>query len=211
MLLRVLFVIAALAGTFGITAWAVAPGGGRDGARSLPKGDRLAAQVASVADESADPALAEPTPAFAAPVLDVALFTPNAAVVAAARPEQGREPAAKDSARGARKPFKCPRVASVSPAPLTAAQIARIKAALNLSPEQEKHWRPVEAGLMDMARRLETARAGNGTGKVVIPAERTQQLYLTAGPLVLSLREEQKRDARNLACSLGFATLAALI
>jgi hypothetical protein len=90
-------------------------------------------------------------------------------------------------------------------------QLARVKAALNLTPEQERHWRPLEAALAGIARELDAQRAGNGARGPVLDPARSQQLYFTAGPLVTSLREEQKREARNLACSLGLATVAELI
>lgn len=221
MLLRILSILAALAGTFGIAAWAVGPRGDWGMRSAAIKGDRLPMQKSATrgsSDAASDPpgpvefkdANAVPAPGVrASPRFDAALLSPTATVRAPVGQEPVRPPVAKQAARTDHKPFKCPRGTSTSSDVLTVAQIARVRAALNLTPAQEKDWRPVEAGLAAMARQIEKART-NG-GKIMIPAEQTQSLYLAAGPLVLSLREEQKRDARNLACSLGLGAVAALI
>jgi hypothetical protein len=217
MLLRILSILAALAGSFGIAAWAVGPRGDWGMPSGAIKGDRLVVDKSAVrgsAEGASDPGPAEfrdAGPARAsAPAssrFDTALLNPTATVPVGAEP--GSRPLAKPAARTDHKPFRCPRGATTSSDVLTVAQIGRVKAALNLTPAQEKDWRPVEAGLAAMARQIEAARASGR--KVMIPAEQTQNLYLAAGPLVLSLREEQKRDARNLACSLGLGAVAALI
>lgn len=220
MLLRVLSILAALAGSFGIAAWAVAPIGDWGIGSAATKGDRLpvakSAIVASRERASApsgtpevkDATAAQPR-APAASMFDVALFNPTATLPAPIHQEPTRPPGAKEAVRPEHKPFTCPHTPSARSDLLTVAQIARFKAALNLTPAQEKDWRPVEAGLTQMAQQIERARGE--ARKIVFPADQTQRLYLAAGPLVLSLREEQKRDARNLACSLGLAAVAALI
>jgi len=90
--------------------------------------------------------------------------------------------------------------------PFTLAHIARIKARLNLSPDQEEHWRPVEAALRRIAQR-QPARGGT----VALSATESQDLYWAAGPLIMSLRPDQREAARNLARSMGLETVAALI
>jgi hypothetical protein len=217
MLLRVLSILAALAGSFGIAAWAVGPRSDWGMPSAAPKGDKLPVNDAPSGGSrrgasdplrpAQDAMAAQPTRATS-PRSDTALLDPTATVSAPVNPQPVSPPVAKP-ARADNKPFRCPRGVATSSDALTVAQIARVKAALNLTPAQEKDWRPVEAGLAAMARQIETARS-NGR-KVMIPAEQTQNLYLAAGPLVLSLREEQKRDARNLACSLGLGAVAALI
>jgi hypothetical protein len=92
---------------------------------------------------------------------------------------------------------------------LTVAQIPRIKAALRLSPDQEQHWRAVEAELRELARQVEAQNAG---GKPVrLTADTAQRLYWTAGPLIMSLREDQKHEARRLAKLMGLDQVAALL
>jgi hypothetical protein len=92
---------------------------------------------------------------------------------------------------------------------LTVAQIPRIKAALNLSPEQEHHWRAVEVELREIARQVEAQNAG---GKPIkFTADTAQRLYWVAGPLIMSLREDQKHEARRLARLMGLEQVAALL
>jgi hypothetical protein len=92
---------------------------------------------------------------------------------------------------------------------LTVAQIPRIKAALNLSPDQEQHWRAVEVELREIARQVEAQNAG---GKPIkFTADTAQRLYWAAGPLIMSLREDQKHEARRLARLMGLEQVAALL
>jgi hypothetical protein len=89
---------------------------------------------------------------------------------------------------------------------LTIGQIAQIKHRLRLSAEQEEYWKPVEAMLVGMVKKQ--ARAG---GKVALTAVEMQNLYWTAGPLVMRLRDDQKQESRNLARAMGLETVASLI
>jgi hypothetical protein len=93
---------------------------------------------------------------------------------------------------------------------LSATQIARLKAHLAITPDQEEHWRPVEAALLDIAKDQQARKAAGQKG-YAIPATVSQQLYWTAGPLIMNLRDDQKLAARNLARSLGLTTVASLI
>ncbi|MCC7347221.1 MAG: hypothetical protein IT538_07460 [Variibacter sp.] len=88
---------------------------------------------------------------------------------------------------------------------LTLAQVAQIKHRLRLSPDQEEYWKPVEAMLVGMIKKH------RGGGKVVLNAVEMQNLYWTAGPLVMRLREDQKNEARKLARAMGLETVASLI
>ncbi len=90
------------------------------------------------------------------------------------------------------------------------AQVARIKTNLRLTPDQEEYWRPVEQALLEIARDVASQKNG-GRNRVMISAEVSQRLYWTAGPLIMSLREDQRREARNLARSMGLEKVASLI
>jgi hypothetical protein len=92
---------------------------------------------------------------------------------------------------------------------LTVAQIPRIKAALNLSPDQEQHWRAVEAELREIARQVEAQNAGGKPLKFT--ADTAQRLYWAAGPLIMSRRQVQKHAARRLARLMGLEQVAALL
>src|SRR5262245_5776375 len=125
--------------------------------------------------------------------------TPATAAYAAATPA----PAA------ARKPVIVPRLERDGT--LNIAQIANIKAALNLSPDQEQHWLPVEAELREIARQLAAQKAAGRKPTLALGANEAQRLYWAAGPLIMSLREDQKREVRRLARAMGLEQVASLI
>jgi hypothetical protein len=102
------------------------------------------------------------------------------------------------------------------------AGIARFKAALRLTPAQEKHWPRVEAALRAMASegdRQQVADASGNPGffrrvgtratEMAMSAASMRKLVSAAQPLVKSLDEEQKREALTLARAMGFGSLAA--
>jgi hypothetical protein len=125
---------------------------------------------------------------------------PEAAPAPAIEPPQRAAPAAPAEPRKGR------RKADSYDGGLTVEQVADIKRRLRLTAEQEEHWKPVEAALLRMAR--QHARSGR---KIVLDANESMQLYLAAGPLVMSLREDQKNEARRLARAMGLESVAELL
>jgi hypothetical protein len=207
-------------GGFAIAGWAIAPTAWV-GTSTIGKSDRLEPPPAEPASAAA-PAPTEPPlgpkpvptvtfrPAettFNTALLDPSLTISPTAIVPAMPPP----PPARPPRHEARKPFRCPRGTPAAAGPPKAEQIARIETALALSPQQEKLWRPVEQALMEIARHFETPGADEKRGRKLLSVERMQQIYWMAGPLVMSLRDEQKRAARELACTMGLAAVAALI
>jgi hypothetical protein len=95
------------------------------------------------------------------------------------------------------------------------AQIVQMKAALKLTRDQEPYWPPVEALLRDIARqqaKLRPAAAqpgANGPVKMIIHDADMQRLTSVAFPLLVALREDQRRDALRLAQAMGFETVGA--
>jgi hypothetical protein len=96
------------------------------------------------------------------------------------------------------------------------AQIAQMKAALKLTRDQEPYWPPVEALLHDIARqqaKLHPAAAHTGANgkpvKMIIHDADMQRLTSVAFPLLMTLREDQRRDALKLAQAMGFETVGA--
>jgi hypothetical protein len=94
---------------------------------------------------------------------------------------------------------------------LTVAHIAGIKASLRLSSDQEKYWVPVEAELREIARQLAAQKASGKKSKIALGADAAQRLYWAAGPLIMSLRDDQKQEARRLARAMGLEQVASLI
>ena len=97
------------------------------------------------------------------------------------------------------------------------AHIARLRTALNLKPEQQKYWGPVEAALRGLARQQARDDAGGGFVSRVSDkatamagtAVQLRRLASAAGPLIRALDENQKNSAMSVVHSSGFGHLAA--
>jgi hypothetical protein len=76
---------------------------------------------------------------------------------------------------------------------VTSGHIARLKAALNLTPAQERHWGAVESALRALVR---------------VDAAGLKRLLAAAQPLIRTLDPEQKQQAVTLARALGIGNLA---
>ena len=85
--------------------------------------------------------------------------------------------------------------------------IARMKRALNLTAEQEPHWRAVEVKLREIAGRQPQGK----DSKIAIDANAAQEIYWVAAPLIMSLREDQKRAAKLTARSFGLDQVASAL
>ena len=82
---------------------------------------------------------------------------------------------------------------------LKQAHVARLRSALHLTSDQQRHWLPVEAALNDLVRR----HAGTATD------QQLQRLKTIATPLIVSLDDDQKREAIGFARRMGYASLVA--
>jgi hypothetical protein len=94
------------------------------------------------------------------------------------------------------------------------AQLASIKERLQLSTEQEQLWPPVEAALRAIGYRYNHAAQGARKGEartaaVAATSEDVQRLKSAAIPLIMTMREDQKREVRSLVHLLGLEQLAA--
>lgn len=95
---------------------------------------------------------------------------------------------------------------------MTPGRISRIKDALRLTADQEMHWPPIETALREIGRQqLDAQKRGHKLPKDALSPEVTQQLYWSAGPLIMSLRPDQKNEARSLARSMGLERVASLL
>jgi hypothetical protein len=149
------------------------------------------------------------------PMLGTSGQPPQAIVLAAGEPAQRPDTEVIATVRPVVAP---PELKRAVPPPrlekdgsLTVEQIARIKANLHLTPEQEQHWAPVEAELRNIARQMAADKVAGKKPKVTINAETAQRLYWAAGPLIMSLRDDQKQEARRLARNMGLEQVASLI
>jgi hypothetical protein len=100
---------------------------------------------------------------------------------------------------------------------LTESHIAGFKAALRLTAAQERHWPAVEAALRSLVKRQ--SQDDNSGGMVyrlsskaagyVVDSIGFKRVAAAAAPLLRTLDEGQKEQARAAARAMGFAHLAA--
>jgi hypothetical protein len=115
-----------------------------------------------------------------------------------------------------KKPTIVPEIHAAPPAAryqgvLTGAEIARIKRDLRLTPDQEPRWPPVEAALGEMGRQ-QIQEIRHGQEPRISPNDwPPQRLYSVAGPLLVTLRPDQKEQVRRLCRSLGFEAVASML
>lgn len=93
-------------------------------------------------------------------------------------------------------------------------QIDAIKERLQLSPAQAKHWPAVEEALRGIARKMHALKQANAAGSSFAlsqDAPEMQRLRTAAAPLLARLRDDQKREVRNLARIIGLDAVASRI
>jgi hypothetical protein len=94
---------------------------------------------------------------------------------------------------------------------LTSSEVARIRHNLRLTPDQEPAWRPVESALTEMGRQ-QIAQLRRGEEPRISQTEWSSgRLYSIAGPLLQTLRPDQKETVRRLCRSLGFDNVASML
>ena len=157
----------------------------------VPPRPRPAPQAEAPTQASAEPATAAPAQTLAA--------TPRPAPTAKPQHPE-RQSAAENASRHAERP----RVV------LNDAQIASIKARLQLTPDQERMWPAVEAALRTIAyAKAHGAPAANDMASLNADSAEVQGLKSAAVPLIMSFSDEQKNEVRNLAHVMGLDKLAA--
>jgi hypothetical protein len=116
----------------------------------------------------------------------------------------------------AKRPSVVPDLQTAPPAPhyrgvLTTAEISRIRHNLRLSPDQEPAWPRVEAALAEMGRQ-QMALIRQGKEPRISPDDwPSGRLYSVAGPLLQTLRPDQKETIRRLCRTLGFEQVASML
>jgi hypothetical protein len=98
---------------------------------------------------------------------------------------------------------------------LDESQIASIKTRLRLTEEQMEHWPAVEAALLDVVRKHARSVRNKSTyaaaPKIDVNSPEVQSLVWAAMPLLMRLREDQKKEVRQLARVLGLESVASQI
>lgn len=92
---------------------------------------------------------------------------------------------------------------------LSAGQIDRIRTALSLTPDQEAYWPAIAAELRAIGKQQPKRSATKGAApRLSVDPDSVQRLYTVATPLIMRLREDQKRTVRQLASMLGLQEVA---
>jgi hypothetical protein len=96
------------------------------------------------------------------------------------------------------------------------AQLASIKARLKLTADQQHHWAPVEQALRAISWKLATQQnakrniRGNQASMIDPNSPEVARLKSAAFPLIMSMREDQKREVRQLAHTMGLKQVASM-
>jgi len=94
------------------------------------------------------------------------------------------------------------------------AQLASIKARLRLTRDQESLWPKVEEALRAISWKLATQQKGivrgNPAAMIDPNSAEVARLKAAAFPLIMSMREDQKQEVRQLAHTMGLKQVAAM-
>lgn len=116
-------------------------------------------------------------------------------------------------------PMPKPIVRAAQPKPAVLfndAQLASIKARLKLTADQQHHWPPVEQALRAISWKLATQQnakrniRGNQAAMIDPNSPEVARLKSAAFPLIMSMREDQKREVRQLAHTMGLKQVASM-
>jgi hypothetical protein len=104
-----------------------------------------------------------------------------------------------------RRPQHLPRVSNGL---LNDAQITGVKNRLKLSPKQAEYWPEVEAALRDVAQRHGQGTQRNSAWVIDVNSPEVQRLVQVSVLLIRELREDQKRELRQLVRMIGLGSVA---
>lgn len=97
------------------------------------------------------------------------------------------------------------------------AQLASIKARLRLTRDQEQHWPQVEQALRAISWKIATQQNARGVvrgkqqAQMIDPnSAEVARLKSAAFPLIMSMREDQKHEVRQLAHTMGLKQVATM-
>lgn len=177
------------------------------------KSDRLPLVKASFTLASVDPSdlAREPAeqPLVPKSVPTIAAVPVEKPAVAALPREEKSKPLPPPPAQ-ARSPHNLP-----ANAVLDESQIASLKERLRLTPDQAGYWPAVESALIEVVRvHAREARAKRGRAappRIDVNSAEVQKLIYAATPLIMRLREDQKKEVRTMARVMGLDSVASQI
>jgi hypothetical protein len=159
------------------------------------------------------PANPDPDPALPASALPYAAAPSAPANPATAAITPKPRPSVREAAIAPIAPPKAPAKPRHNPEDdqlvLSDGQIDRIRTALSLTPDQEGYWPAIAAELRAIGKQQPKRSATKGAApKLHVDDDSVQRLYAAATPLIMRLREDQKRTVRQLATMLGLQEVA---
>jgi len=138
----------------------------------------------------------------------------DTAVMPAISQAEPQHTAALSPPQPPRKPTRLPPPSTTSGL-LDDAQIAGLKDRLRLTPEQIEYWPAVETALRGLAKLQQQngrqKHASGGKVDIDVNSPEVQNLIWAARPLIMMLREDQKREVRKLARVIGLESVASKI
>jgi len=139
----------------------------------------------------------------------------DTAVMPAISQAEPQHTAALSPPQPPRKPTRLPPPPSTTNGLLNDAQIAGLKDRLRLTPDQTEYWPAVETALRGFAKLQQQndrlKHASGGKVDIDINSPEVQRLIWAARPLIMMLREDQKREVRKLARVIGLESVASKI
>jgi hypothetical protein len=101
---------------------------------------------------------------------------------------------------------------------MASVDIARVKRVLQLTPDQEAYWPPVEAALRAIAHRQSQAepaglvrRISHRVVSIALDSAAVARVARAARPLIERLRDDQKQGALSLAQEMGLGPVLAAL
>jgi hypothetical protein len=103
-----------------------------------------------------------------------------------------------------------PTFAQAETGPAATVNVARIKSALHLRPEQEHYWPAVEAAVRDVARHQGVHRLGHII-PIVLDSTAIHRIAAAAKPLISALDFQQIQAANGVASEMGLSAVVAAL
>jgi hypothetical protein len=104
-----------------------------------------------------------------------------------------------------------PNFAQADTAPAASINVARIKSALHLRPEQEAYWPAVEAAVRDVARHQGAHRLTGHIIPIVLDSSAVRRIAAAAKPLISALDFSQIQAANGVASEMGLSAVVAAL
>ena len=104
-----------------------------------------------------------------------------------------------------------PNFAQADTAPAASINVARIKSALHLRPEQEAYWPAVEAAVREVARHQGAHRFTGHIIPIILDSSAVRRIAAAAKPLIRALDFSQIRAANGVASEMGLSSVVAAL